>query len=260
MIKPKKSLGQNFLINNDIIKQIVSLENVKDKNILEIGPGTGNLTKEIIIKEPKTLTLVEKDKELFKKLEDKFFFLKNLRILNRDILELDIENNLKKDSIVFGNLPYNISTKILINLLKFKKWPPNYKRLVLMFQKEVGERIIASYNTSKYGRLSVISNFRLEVLKYFNVSKKCFYPVPKVDSMIIVFKPIKRERYKLKKIESLEKITNVLFSKKRKMINKALKMLFSQDGIKQLKIDEKKRPAELSLDEFYRVASYYESN
>ena len=74
MIKPKKSLGQNFLINNNIIKQIVSLESVKDKNILEIGPGTGNLTKEIIIKKPKTLTLVEKDKELFKRLEDKFFF------------------------------------------------------------------------------------------------------------------------------------------------------------------------------------------
>jgi Dimethyladenosine transferase (rRNA methylation) len=104
MIKPKKSLGQNFLINNDIIKQIVSLENVKDKNILEIGPGTGNLTKEIIIKKPKTLILVEKDIELFKKLESRFSFLKNLKILNRDILELDIENNLKKDSIVFWKI------------------------------------------------------------------------------------------------------------------------------------------------------------
>ena len=145
MIRAKKSLGQNFLIDKNILEKITNVTAIENKIILEIGPGTGNLTSYIFKKKPKKFFVVEKDNELAINLENKFN--NKLTIINDDILHIN-ESILSKDKItVFGNLPYNISTEILskwIINLKDKFW---FDCLVLMFQKEVADRIIAKFNT-----------------------------------------------------------------------------------------------------------------
>ena len=122
----KKSLGQNFLIDKNIIKKILSLADIKGKNIIEIGPGKGALTEEIIKKKPLSFSIIEKDLELAKNLKEKYKYHKNIEVFNDDILKFDLEKIVKKKSIIFGNLPYNISSQILVKIIRFKKWPPNF--------------------------------------------------------------------------------------------------------------------------------------
>ena len=260
-MKPKKSLGQNFLIDKNILKKIVNSVNIEGENIIEIGPGTGNLTNEIINKKPKSYLCIEKDKELNDIIVKKFQDKKNFISINKDILKFDIENSIHEKSIVFGNLPYNISTKILTNLIKFKIWPPKYKLLVLMFQKEVAHRICAKFNTKNYGRISILTKSRLNIVNYFDISKNSFYPKPKVDSTLIIFEPKSINELNLKDIENLEKITNILFSNRRKMINKSLKKILPEKVItsKLNDISLKMRPQELSESIYFRITSYYES-
>ena len=120
----KKSLGQNFLIDNNIIRKIIDQVKIKDKMIIEIGPGRGALTDEILKRKPKLLSVIEKDKNLADKLRIKYKDNKNIKIYSSDILDFDLENIIVKNSIIFGNLPYNISSQILARMVKFKKWPP----------------------------------------------------------------------------------------------------------------------------------------
>ncbi len=163
MIRAKKSLGQNFLIDDNIIKVIVNCASIENKEVLEVGPGTGNLTNEIIKKKPKRLILIEKDENLLNILKEKFSY--NIDFINNDILQVS-ENKLSNNKLtVFGNLPYNISTEILtkwIFNLKNEVW---FDKLILLFQKEVADRIISKFNTSAYGRLSIISNWKLDIKK-----------------------------------------------------------------------------------------------
>ena len=228
MIKPKKSLGQNFLIDNNILDKIIKLSDLSNKNIVEIGPGTGNLTKKILTQKPKSLILIEKDKSLVNLLKTEHGFCKDIKIYNEDILKFRLEDKIKKNTIIIGNLPYNISSQILVMLIKFNKWPPSYKKLILMFQKEVADKILSKYGSSSFGRLTVLSNSRLNIINSFNVSPNSFYPVPKVSSTILVFEPVINKNFKVKEITNLEKITHVFFSKKRKMVNKAFKEIFSK--------------------------------
>ena len=260
MIKPKKSLGQNFLIDNNIINKIIDVCEINNNNIVEIGPGTGNLTKKIIAKKPKSLILVEKDNLLINHLKSSFVDIKNLYIFNDDVLKFELENNIKKNSIIVGNLPYNISSQILVKLIKFKIWPPRYNKLVLMFQKEVADKILAKNKSSNYGRLTVLSNARLKVINHFNISQNCFYPVPKVKSTIVVFEPITNKDFKVDNISNLEKVTHIFFSKKRKMINKAFKLLFDEpvEVAKKLNIDLNLRPNQITEKEYFKIAQYLE--
>ena len=260
MYYTKKSLGQNYLIDLNIIKKIINLKKIYNKDILEIGPGKGALTDQILKNKPRSLILIEKDDILSKELKSKYQNNKKIIIYNKDILEFDFEEKLKDNSIIFGNLPYNISSQILAKIIRFKKWPPKYSALIFMFQKEMAERIIGKFNTSKYGRLSILTNYRLKVLSKFNVSPNCFLPKPKVDSTILHFKPNKKIFKKIKNIENLEKITRTLFSNKRKMINKNFSKLFrnSESLSKKLDINLSLRPDQLSENDFYRIVEYYE--
>ena len=117
-----------------------------------------------------------------------------IKIYNKDILKFEIEGKIKKNSIIFGNLPYNISSQILVKIIKFKSWPPNYSDIIFMFQKEMADRIIGKFSTTKYGRLSILSNYRLDILKKFDVSPNCFFPKPKVNSNVMLFKPKKNNQ------------------------------------------------------------------
>ena len=204
-IKAKKSLGQNFLTDKNIIESIVNIGDIKKNNvILEVGPGTGNLTEYILKKNPKKIFVIEKDSNLVNLLNEKF---KNkINILNKDILKFDLNNISKEKIIIFGNLPYNISTKILTQWITAHEKFNCYKKLILMFQKEVADRILAKTNSRNYGRLSIISNWRLNIKKEFNISPQCFFPKPKIDSTLLSFVP-KKEFYYIKNPENLENIT-----------------------------------------------------
>ena len=191
----KKSLGQNFLIDKNIIKKIVSLSDIKNKNVIEIGPGTGAITNEILEKKPKSLILIEKDNYLFKKLKNIYKEKKVVEVLNHDILKFNLEDKVKSNSIIFGNLPYNISSQILVKILKFKRWPPKFKEVIFMFQKELGEKITGKYLTSNYSRLSILTNYRLKVINKFLIKNNCFFPKPKINSVILHFEPIKKKSY-----------------------------------------------------------------
>ena len=259
-MKFKKSLGQNLLIDKNIFKKILSLTSFKNKNILEIGAGTGNLSSEILKQEPKKLICIEKDKIFINKLKVLFENKKNLSIVNGDILSLKLEKMMSDGTIIIGNLPYNISTQILIKFLKLNPWPPKFKKLIFMFQKEVGEKIIANLGSKNYSRLSIITKSRFKILNYFYVSKNCFFPKPKVDSIVIEFLPILRKEVTFNSINNLEYITNIFFSNKRKMVNKTFKKLKMENDkfIKNLNIDFTLRPEKISENLFYKITEHYE--
>ncbi len=258
MIKPKKSLGQNFLINQNILKKIVSLIKLKDKSILEIGPGTGNLTSYILKNNPKKLIVVEKDKFLVNHLKKKFE--SKLIIINDDILNINEKKLHDERLIVFGNLPYNISTEILakwiINLDNKNFW---FDSLILMFQKEVADRILSKLNSSNYGRLTILANWKLDVEKICDIKPGSFFPKPKVDSSLLFFKP-KKNFYHFKNSKNLEKITRIFFNQRRKKIKTPFNILFkgNVDILNNLNIDLNLRPHNLSEDIYYKLTKEYE--
>ena len=258
MIKAKKSLGQNFLIDKNIINKITSIVDIENKSLLEVGPGTGNLTSSLLKKKPKKIYVIEKDNYLASILKKNYN--DQIEIINEDILKFN-ENLLSNEKlIVFGNLPYNISTEILckwiLNLNKKKIW---FNNLILMFQKEVAERIISKYNSSKYGRLSILANWRLDIKKITDIKPNCFFPKPKVDSTLLFFS-LKKNFFKIKDPSNLEKITRIFFNHRRKMIKKPFNLLFNGDQkiLNKLKIDLKLRPQNLDFKTYYQLAREYE--
>ena len=257
MIKAKKSLGQNFLTDKNILKKIVNIIPIKGKTVLEVGPGSGNLTSFILNKNPKKFIVIEKDNDLVRYLNE--IFNNQITIINEDILNID-EKILSKDKIsVFGNLPYYISTEILT------KWIVNLKNnfwfdhLILMFQKEVAERIIAKHNTPQYGRLSVLANWKLNIKKISDVKPQSFSPKPKIDSTILYFSP-KKNYHELKNPRNLEKVTRVFFLHRRKMLKKPFNQIFNgnQNVLNKLKIDLNLRPQNLNYEMYYQLTSEYE--
>ena len=258
MIKAKKSLGQNFLIDRNILEKIVNLTKIENKAVLEIGPGTGNLTSEILKQNPKKFIVIEKDKVLAGNLEN--IFKDKIKIINDDILDID-ENSLDDNAlVVFGNLPYNISTEILSKWIIDLKETFWFECLILMFQREVAERIIANFNTSKYGRLSIISNWKLNIRKICDIKPISFSPKPKVDSSLLFFSP-KEKYFQIKNPRNLELITRTFFNQRRKMLKKPFNQLFHGDQrvLNKLKIDLNKRPQNLSLDTYYKLTYEYEN-
>ena len=259
MITAKKSLGQNFLIDQNIIKKIVNVIDIKDRYILEIGPGTGNLTKKILEKDPGNFLVIEKDNDLVKLLKDKFET--KIKIINKDILKIK-ENSLSDEILtVFGNLPYNISTEILIKwILGINKKETWFDYLVLMIQKEVADRIISKHNTKNYGRLSILANWKLNISKISDIKPNSFKPIPKVDSSLLFFTP-KKDFYKIKNPKNLEKITRIFFNHRRKMIKKPYNFLFdgNQRIQEKLNLDLSLRPQNLNIETYCNLAKEYEN-
>ena len=258
MIRAKKSLGQNFLVDHNTILKIIDTTQINEKEILEVGPGTGNLTNEILKKNPKKVYLVEKDNELSNKLKEKFG--DQVTIFNEDILDLNEKSLSEEKLIVFGNLPYNISTEILCNwIVKLTDNHFWFSELILMFQKEVADRIISNFNSSYYGRLAILSNWKLNVKKICDISPNCFSPKPKVDSSLLHFTP-KDNWIKINDPKNIEKVTRVFFSHRRKMLKKPYNQLFNGDQkvLNQLNIDLNLRPQNLNFDTYYKLTCEYE--
>ena len=258
MMRAKKSLGQNFLIDQNIINKIVNIVNIKDKSVLEIGPGTGNLTLEILKRKPKKIILIEKDNNLVELLQNRFD--REVKIINEDVLKVNESLIYDQNLIVFGNLPYNISTEILskwiLNLSQKKIW---FDCLVLMFQKEVADRIISKFNTKDYGRLSILANWRLKIKKIFDIKPSSFQPKPKIESSVLFFEP-KENFLKLKNPKNLEKITRIFFMHRRKMIKKPYHHLFNNNEniAAQMGINLNLRPQNLNFETYYELTKQYE--
>ena len=258
-IKPKKSLGQNFLSDKNIIKKIVDVGKINSHdNIIEIGPGTGNLTEFILKKKPKKIILIEKDYKLVKSLYEKFNDSVNIK--NEDILNFQIKNTSKEKFIIYGNLPYNISTEILAKWITDDAKFESTNKLIFMFQKEVANRIIAKINSKNYGRLSIISNWKLNIKKEFDINPKSFFPKPKVDSTLLSFVP-RKDFFHIKKPANLEKITRIFFNQRRKMIKNPLRQIFKDpDQIaEKLKLNINLRPQNLSPKNYFDITTEYEN-
>ena len=256
-IKAKKSLGQNFLIDRNVLEQIVNTVDIFNKEVLEIGPGSGNLTTFILKKKPKKIYVIEKDDNLSSLLEEKFY--NEIIVINEDVLKISEDKISNEKLIVFGNLPYNISTEIL------SKWIINLKKdfwfesLILMFQKEVADRIIAKFNTSKYGRLSILSNWKLNIEKIIDIKPESFSPRPKIDSSLLLFTP-KNNFFKLENPKNLEMMTRVFFSQRRKMLKKPFNQVFqnAKDISEKLEIDLNLRPQNLEPEVYFKLVKEFE--
>jgi|TARA_B100000795_G_scaffold187726_1_gene142799 16S rRNA (adenine1518-N6/adenine1519-N6)-dimethyltransferase len=257
-IKAKKSLGQNFLIDRNVLDQIVNTVDIKNKEVLEIGPGSGNLTNYILKKNPKKFYAIEKDDNLALLLQEKFG--DEINIINDDILKISEDKISNEKLTVFGNLPYNISTEIL------SKWIVNmgknfwFENLVLMFQKEVANRIIAKSDTSTYGRLSILSNWKLDIKKIIDIKPESFSPRPKIDSSLLLFTP-KEKIFELKDAKNLEIITRIFFSQRRKMLKKPFNQVFKnpKEVSEKFNIDLNLRPQNLQPEMYYNLVKEYET-
>lgn len=234
----KKRYGQNFLIDQNILNKISNLINLKDLNILEIGPGDGKLTDKIILKKPSILTLIEIDKDLIEKLEKKYSNNKVINLINEDILNYEIKNSYE---LIISNLPYNISSQILVKISTMNNLPDN---LILMFQKEFAQRLLDKKLNSINSLVKCFYSIKLS----FNVSKNCFRPIPKVDSSVLIFKKLKKKLLKFEEIDNYINFKRNLFSHKRKSLKNLLKIYDLKCNI-----DLNLRVEDLKLDELIRI-------
>ncbi|QCI16976.1 16S rRNA (adenine(1518)-N(6)/adenine(1519)-N(6))-dimethyltransferase RsmA [Buchnera aphidicola (Aphis helianthi)] len=258
---PLKKFSQNFLIDSNIIKKIIEFINPKlNETLVEIGPGLAALTRPIchLINE---LIIVEIDYSLLERLK-KFSFYSKLVVFHQDALTFDyLELFNKKNQLirVFGNLPYNISTSLILYL--FQKIQI-IKDMNFMLQKEVAERLIASPGSKSYGRLSIIAQYYCNMTKLLNVSPKCFRPVPQVDSIFINLTPYATNYYPYftHDVRVLSYITNLAFQKRRKILRHSLGQIFSEKVLITLDINPRLRPENISILQYCKLSNYMIEN
>ena len=248
-VRPKKSLGQNFITdNNFLLKMNDYIESSKRNIIIEIGPGKGALTEYLSKKNFKKLFLIEKDNKLANKLKLKYEKIKNIFIINDDALTFDysIFKSKEEKVTIYGNLPFNISTNLLTKWISDNEWPSFFNKMVLMFQREVADRILANHNNKKYGRLSVLVQSRCDVTKLLDAPASIFSPKPKVDGTVIQLDPI--DNYSKINFNNLEKLLELSFSSRRKKIKNTLRK--HKQSLTKLDIDENLRPENLSVSNY----------
>lgn len=258
VLKAKKSLGQNFLTDPNILQRIVKAAgSLEGRTVIEVGPGPGGLTREIIQYPCKHLILVEQDVRCIPHLETlKNHFQGELTLIHGDALELPLHNFGSAPRVVIANLPYNISVPLLLQCLKHLD---DFESLTLMFQKEVAARIMALHDTPDYGRLSVICQWKANIKKLFDLPPGAFIPAPKVTSTVVQFTPrLNREALSW---EALEKVTKAAFSQKRKMLRSSLKSFLGAPLLllEKADINPERRAESLSIQEFCRLATEWEA-
>lgn len=260
-----KSLGQNFLIDQNILNKIVSGSGINENtNVLEVGPGAGTLTRELCLK-AKKVTAVEIDKALIPILNDVMSDFDNFNLINSDILELNINELIKNEFgnesfTVVANLPYYITTPIIMNFLE-SELPVN--SMTLMIQKEVAARILAEPGTKDYGALSVAVQFYAEPGIICSASPHCFTPQPKVTSTVVNLKLYDKPKYDVKNKEQFFKIVKSIFSQRRKTLVNSLSgspyLDLSKDKIinvlKQMELNEKVRGEKLSIEQIAELSN-----
>ena len=250
-VKINKSLGQNFLFDLNLTDKIVKNSEPICPTVIEIGPGPGGLTRSILKKKPNVLYTIDKDKQSEKMLTDiKKIYRDNLIIITDDALHYPIWELGDSPRQVIANLPYNTGTKMLTSWLKHIQ---HFDLLTLMFQKEVADRIVAKEGSKNYGRLSILTNWLTKSKKLFDIPSEAFIPRPKITSSVIQLKPLHKPLYNVS-FESIEKITQMAFSQRRKMIKTSLKKVNGHIILKELNISPNLRPENLSIIDFCKIA------
>ncbi len=258
LLKPKKSLGQNFILSSEITKKIVALAgSLENFNVIEIGPGYGALTREILVHNPKSLLSIEKDRDLVKH-HDQLLneHQGKYRIIEADALHVTEEELIERPVKVIANLPYNTSVVL------FLKWLNNIKfftNLTLMFQKEVADRITARPNSKDYGSLSVLSQLLCDIKKEFDIEPKEFFPRPKIHSSVITVNPLPTPKFAVN-LETLTRLTRAVFAQRRKMLRNSLQNItnHAETVLENAKLSGNQRPENLTIEQFCLLANNVE--
>jgi 16S rRNA (adenine1518-N6/adenine1519-N6)-dimethyltransferase len=254
----KKSLGQNFIFDLNITNKIVRhAGDLKDRLVIEIGPGVGSLTRAILLSEPKKLIAIERDDRTLPILNELVNLSDEvLEILPEDALNIDYKALVEKYNLptkIIANLPYNIGTELLL------RWLENielFESLTLMFQREVAERIVAKPSSEHYGRLSILCNILCDCQIEFDLPPTAFFPAPKVFSAVVNLYPLKQKRYNVD-LAKVKNVTRQAFSQKRKTLRNSLRPLFGEkleEVFESLNIDSNLRAENLTVEQFCKLA------
>lgn len=257
-ISAKKRFGQNFLHDKNIIRQIVKASKPENKNIIEVGPGPGLLTKILLESGTKSIFAIEKDESFLPILNNlKKESLTKFDFLIADILKVDLDSLIEGSYSVVSNLPYNISVPFIISLVE-QEQPVKWESLTLTVQKEVADRMLADINSKQYGRLSVLIQWRSFIEKICDIKPTCFIPEPKVMSTVIRIRP--KNYIKKPSIESFQKVVSAAFGFRRKTLKRSLGQLGIDGESLAIKagINPKLRAQNLTVDNFCDLAKIYE--
>lgn len=258
--RPRKRFGQHFLIRPEITQRILSLAELRqDESVLEIGPGRGALTEDLR-QHCGRLILIEIDRDLVADLRRRYDGVANVRIIEGDVLKIDLAQELAGETplTVVANLPYNISTPILS---RFVDHPELYRRLVLMLQREVAERICAEPGGRDYGALSVAVQLVASARVALRVPRAAFRPQPKVDSAVVVIEPFAQPRLTAGERAAVRRVTRALFGQRRKQLGNLLRQVTPNAAaiLDALGVDSKRRPETLAPEDFVRLAHAIEA-
>ena len=252
-IRAKKSLGQNFLLDLNLTSKIARYAgNLKQSDVLEIGPGPGGLTRSLLNEGARQVVSIEKDNRCIAALEEiQSVFPGRLRLLQGDALSMNVTQYLTDPIKIIANLPYNIGTELLVRWLNSKNWPSFWQSMTLMFQKEVANRIVARPGSKAYGRLSVMSQWRCNTKIAFNIPATAFTPPPKVESAVVHFEALHEPRFPAE-VDKLEFVVSKAFNQRRKMLRGALKGHFVnvEEGLFSIGILPTKRAENITVQEY----------
>ena len=245
----KKSLGQHFLLDTNLTDKIAKIAKVENSTVVEVGPGPGGLTRSILAHGARKLITVEKDSACIEALEDlQRIYPDRLKIFEADAVNLNLSQIVSQPYKIVSNLPYNVSTPLLVGWLKNIKY---IERMTLTFQKEVADRIAARPSTKDYGRLSIITQWLCEVKIEFNITPRAFVPPPNVISSVVTLIPRKKPLAPAD-WACLEKVTSAAFNQRRKMLRSSLKRF--NFNYSSLEIDPTLRAENLTVEEFCHLA------
>ena len=254
-LAPKKALGQNFLFDLNLTARIARAGgSVDGVRVMEVGPGPGGLTRALLAEGAAHVTAIERDDRALPALDEiGAHYPQRLAVLNADATEIDPAAVLGDGGRIVANLPYNVGTLLLTGWLTTPAWPPAWDRLVLMFQREVAERIVAVPGSRHYGRLGVLAGWRAQSRIAFDVPPSAFVPPPKVVSSVVVIEP--RAEPIPCPVEALEHVTRLAFGQRRKMLRQSLKLVGGEALLERVGIEPTRRAETLNVAEFCAIAN-----
>lgn len=256
-LSARKKLGQNFILDLNLTRRIArAAAPLENRTVIEIGPGPGGLTRALLMEGAQKVIAIERDERCLPALEEIAATCPGrLKIMQADALEIDIQSIAPSGSRIVANLPYGVATELLAQWLTIEAWPPAYDKMVLMFQREVAERITAKPNTKAFGRLSVLSQWRTTPRILFNLPPQAFVPAPKVESSVVEFVPVSKPQ-DAGSCHALQAVTAAAFGQRRKMLRQSLKKVFkdTEKTLESVGIDPTRRAESLSVTEFCRLA------
>lgn len=253
--RPRKRFGQHFLVDVSVARRIVALARLSGREtVLEVGPGRGALTR-LLVREAARLYLIEIDRDLSRRLREEFASSPNVKVVEGDVLDIDLLELLPTDRpvVVVANLPYNISTPVLMQLLET---PERFARLVLMVQREVAERLCGAPGSKAYGALSVMAQLVAAMRIALRVPPAAFSPRPKVESAVVVLEPHRDGQVSDAERHAIRRVVRTVFMQRRKQLGNALTPLTAHPHavLRDLGVDPRRRPETLTVAEFVRLA------